>query len=37
MTVHEMIYHRKSCRCFMSKQVDAEMSEKNLVSGGCEL
>ena len=30
MTLHEMIYHRKSCRNFTSKLVDAEMIEKIL-------
>ena len=30
MTLNEMIYHRKSCRSFMGKPVDAEMIEKIL-------
>ena len=30
MTLNEMIYHRKSCRSFTSKPVDAEMIEKIL-------
>ena len=30
MTLNEMIYHRKSCRQFTGKPVDAEMIEKIL-------
>lgn len=30
MTLNEMIYHRKSCRSFTGKSVDAEMIEKIL-------
>ena len=30
MTLNEMIYHRKSCRSFLGKPVDAEMIEKIL-------
>lgn len=30
MTLNEMIYHRKSCRQFAGKPVDAEMIEKIL-------
>ena len=30
MTLKEMIYHRKSCRSFTGKPVDAEMIEKIL-------
>ena len=30
MTLNEMIYHRKSCRSFTGKPVDAEMIEKIL-------
>ena len=30
MTLNEMIYHRKSCRSFLGKPVDAEMMEKIL-------
>lgn len=30
MTLNEMIYHRKSCRSFTGKAVDAEMIEKIL-------
>ena len=30
MTPNEMIYHRKSCRSFTGKPVDAEMMEKIL-------
>ena len=30
MTLHEMIYHRKSCRSFTGKPVDADMIEKIL-------
>ena len=30
MTLHEMICHRKSCRSFTGKPVDAEMIEKIL-------
>ena len=31
MTLNEMIYHRKSCRSFIGKPVDAEMIEKILL------
>ena len=30
MTLNEMIYHRKSCRSFTGKRVEAEMIEKIL-------